>query len=544
MKVLNSKNYFPKKKLKNKKMKRLFKLFSKENSIRGASIILIITLTLSNILGLLRDRFLTKNISTFDLDIYYASFRIPDLIFNFLILGTITSAFIPIFSDFLAKKNEEEAWHVTNLLLNLALIFTLLSALILYIFMPNIVHIVVPKFDNFRLLETIKYSRLLMLTPVFFSISYIMGGVLNSYKRFFVYSLAPLVYNASIIVGAILAPAYGLKGVVYCVIAGSIFHALIQLPAAIKLGFSYRPVFDFQNATLKRIVKLMLPRTLSMGAGQIMLIIFTAIASALAAGSITAFNLANNIQTVPIVVLGTSFATAIFPTLSEKIAQNDFKNFSFYLNRAIKAIAFLMIPASLIFFLMRAQIVRLILGSGKFGWDDTKMTAITLGLFSLSLLAQGVIPLLARAFYALKNTRTPMYISIFSIVLSIILAYLFARTLSVAGLALAFSIGSYVNAILLFYFLRKNHSEAWSEDLIPSLTRTVIISLIMAVFVWLTMHLMANYVDMTRFTGILIQAMVSGLVGVIIFLTLSYLLNSDELKWAITRKIAQDRSKN
>ncbi|MEI6498543.1 MAG: murein biosynthesis integral membrane protein MurJ [bacterium] len=536
-------------------MKRLFNIFSKENSVRTASVILIITLALSNVLGLLRDRFLAQNIHDFDLDIYYASFRIPDLIFNFLILGTITSAFIPIFSEYLARNDRKGAWHLTNLLINVALAFTIVAAILMAIFMPTVTHLVVPNFDGHRFDETVHYSRLLMLTPIFFSISYILGGVLNSFKRFLVYSIAPLVYNSSIIVGALLAQKFGIEGVVYSVIVGSALHAFIQLPAVMRLGFSYRTVFDFKNNSIKQIVQLMLPRSISMGANQIMLLIFTAIASALAAGSIMAFNFANNIQTMPIVVLGTSFATATFPTLAEKIAKKDFNGFAFYLDRAIRVIALLLIPASIITFILRAQIVRLIFGSGKFTWEDTQMTALTLGLFSISLVAQGLIPLLARAFYAMKNTRTPMFISLVTVAISVIGAYtlpllndvipstghywslIHSCLTGVAALALAFSIGNFVNVLLLFFYLGKMHPEIYKKEVLSSIGKTIFISLIMGVVVWLTMHSMVNIVDMTRFVGVLTQATVSILAGIVSFLVLGRFFNSEELTWALTRKI-------
>ena len=519
-------------------MKRFFGLFSKENSFRGASVILIITLALSNILGLLRDRFLTKNISTHDLDVYYASFRVPDLIFNFLILGAISSAFIPIFSEFIANKKEKEGFKVTNDLLNVGLVFMILAAIVFYLIMPEVMPLIVPKFDQERLDQAIKFSRLMMITPIFFSISYILGGVLNSFKRFLSYSMAPLVYNLSIIFGAaVLAPKYGMVSIIYCVIAGSLLHLLVQLPAAIKLGFRYQFILDFKEKTFKRIVSLMIPRTIGMGANQLLLIVYTAIASSLAVGSISAFSLSNNMQTMPTVVFGTSFATAVFPILTSKISGNDREGFAFYLERSMRAIAFLLIPSSVIMILLRAQIVRLILGSGKFNWDDTKMTAMALGLFSVSLLAQGLIPLLAKAFYALKNTKTPMYISIATVIVSVVFAYPLAKWLGVAGLALAFSIGSFANAIALFVYLHKAYPGGWRFSMIYSYVKITFISIAMGLFVWGTIHLMANVVDMTRFYGVLEQTIVACLVGLISYLSLSYLFDCEEMKWALTRKI-------
>lgn len=523
-------------------VKRISGLFSKENSVRGASIILIITLTLSNILGLFRDRFLAKNIATSNLDIYYASFRIPDLIFNLLILGAITSAFIPIFTDYIAKKETEEGYRVTNSLINIAVLFMIVFAIILGIFMPYLMPLIVPKFDAARMQETVKYSRLIMLTPIFFSISYIVGGVLNSFKRFVAYALAPLFYNVAIIFGAaFLAPKYGLSAVVYCVIVGSFLHLIVQLPSVMKLGFRFQAVFEWRHKAIKRIVRLMIPRTIGMGINQIMFIAFTAIASSLVAGSIAAFELSNNIMTMPVVVFGTSFATAVFPTLTSKIAEGDKVGFSFYLTRSVRSIAFLLIPSSIIFILLRAQVVRLILGSGKFDWEDTRRTALTLGFFSFSLVAQGLIPILARAFYALKNTRTPMYISIVAAVISISFGYPLARSYGVAGLALAFSIGSFVNVSILYYYLQKRFPDIWNRTVINSFLKIIGISLVMGFCIWASLHIVANYVDMSRFFGVLTQALIALAVGFIAYLGLSRIFDLDEMKWAITRKISGEK---
>ncbi len=519
-------------------MKRILNLFNKDNSVRGASIILIVTLTISNVLGLLRDRFLTKNIDLYNLDIYYAAFRIPDLIFNLLILGAIVSAFIPVFSEFIAHKKEEDGFKVANMLINAGLIFVSISAVILIAIMPYLMAVVVPKFDQYRMQEAVRLSRLLMLTPIFFSVSYVLGGMLNCFKRFFIYSLSPIFYNIAIICGAVfLAPQYGITGVVYAVVAGSFLHLLIIIPSIIKLGYRYRPIVSFKDENIIKIIKLMVPRSISMGAGQVMLVVYTAIASALAFGSISAFTLANNIQSVPVMVLGSAFSSAIFPTLAIKIAQKKEKEFAFYLNRALRAIGYFLIPSTFVFILLRAQIVRLLYGSGKFDWSDTRMTALALGFFSLSILAQGLVPLFSRAFYAMKNTRTPMYCSIATVVVSIVIAFPLAKYYSVAGLALAFTIGSYFNAFTLSYFLNKKYPGVLDKNLLRSYAVTFIISMAMGVAVWSSMHIASLYVDMTRFFGVLTQTIIACVSGAIVFFTLSYFFDQEEMKWAVTRKI-------
>lgn len=520
-------------------MKRFSKFFHRESSVREASVILIITLAISNLMGLVRDMLLARNLDSYYRDIYYAAFRIPDFIFNLIILGAIVSAFVPVFSEFLARDKKEEGFRVANLLINIALLFMVSFGVILFFLMPYIMPLIANGFDAYRMSQAVLYSRILLLLPIFFSVSYIIGGMLNCFKQFFIYSLSPLMYNLAIIVGAgFLAPHYGTVGVVCAVAFGSFLHFIILVPSIKRSGYSYRPVISFTDPDVQRVVKLMVPRSISMGANQIMLSVFTTLASGLAVGSISAFNLANNMQSVPVSVLGTSFATAIFPTLSLKIVQKKRDEFIFYLDRSLRAIAYFLIPSTVIFVLLRAQIVRIFYGHGKFDWNDTHMTAVALACFSVSILAQGVLPILARAFYAMKDTKTPMYCAIITVAASIIVAIPLAKYYSVGGLALAFSIGSYINVIALMYYLHKIYPGILEKSLYKSLVITSLISLVMGGAIWKTMHFVANYVDMNRVEGVFEQAAISIIVGLIIFFGLSYFFDQEEMKWAFSRKIS------
>lgn len=514
------------------------KLVHRENSLVGAAGILVITMTLSNVLGLLRDHYLARNISTYELDIYYAAFRIPDLIFNILIFGAISAAFIPVFTSYISKGDKKTAWRITNSLISISVALLILLAVILYFLMPALTPFLVPKFEASRLEKTTELARMLMLTPIFFSVSYFFGGVLNSFKRFVAYSFAPIVYNLSIIAGAIYAaPRWGIAGVVWFVIIGSVLHILTQVPTVISLGYKFRPVFDFKHPGVIKIVRLMIPRAIGMGANNILLVVYTAISSALAAGSIAVFNLANNIQTMPTVVFATSFSTAVFPILAQKSSIGDHKSFSSYLTRSTRVIIYLLAPLTVIFILLRAQIIRLILGSGKFGWDDTRMAALTLGWFALSLVAQGLIPLFAKAFYAKHDTKTPMIVSVISIIISIAIAYPIAQKMGVAGLALSFSIGSYVNLFLLYILLYKISNKIFSRQIWISTAKILAAAAIMALVVRSVEHLLYNYVNMERFWGVLVQASVAGITGGIVYLIITYLLGCEELNWAIKRRV-------
>jgi len=257
----------------------------------------------------------------------------------------------------------------------------------------------------------------------------------------------------------------------------------------------------------------------------------------LSSGSISAFNFANNIQTMPTVVFGTSFATAVFPTLTLSISSQNPSKFSYYLNRSIRTIIYLLVPISVIFILLRAQIIRLILGSGNFNWSDTTLTAQALAFFSLSLVAQGLIPLFAKSFYAACDTKTPMYASIYTVILSVVLGYIFSKYLGLSGLVLAFSIGSFFNACLLYTKLLKNPSYVIDYKLFSSLAKTIIITLVMAVTLQVSKHFFKNYVNMSTFVGVLEQTLASLAVALVMFLGLSLLFGCEELKWAISKKV-------
>ena len=514
------------------------KLVHRENSLVGAAGILVVTMTLSNVFGLLRDHYLARNIETYNLDIYYAAFRIPDLIFNILIFGAISAAFIPVFTSFVSRGDKKIAWRITNSLISISVVILAALAVILYFFMPYLTPLLVPKFEASRQNQTTQLARILMLTPIFFSVSYFLGGVLNSFKRFVAYSFAPIVYNLSIIVGSIYAaPRWGITGVVWFVVVGSALHMLTQVPTVISLGYKFKPIFDFGHPGVKKIVRLMIPRAIGMGANNILLVVYTAISSALVAGSIAVFNLANNIQTMPTVVFATSFSTAVFPILAQKASIEDHASFSFYLTRSMRVIIYLLVPSTVIFILLRAQIIRLILGSGKFSWDDTRMAALTLGWFAFSLVAQGLIPLFAKAFYAKHNTKTPTIVSVISIIVSIAIAYPLARSMGVAGLALSFSIGSFLNAILLYFLLYRISHKVFDWQIIISTLKILLASIVMALTVRESGHLLYNYLDMQRFWGVLIQAGSAAIIGVIVYLLITYLLNCQELGWAIKRRI-------
>lgn len=522
-------------------MEKIKKFFHQSNSIKGATGILVVTLFLSNILGMLRDHFLAQKIPTSLLDTYYAAFRIPDLVFNIFILGAISAAFIPVFTNY-RKKNQEEAWHVANSFLNIIVLFLALSIVILFFIMPNLIDLFYQSFSEEKRQLTTQIARWLLLSPLLFSLSYLMSGILNSFKRFFVYSLSPLIYNFSIIIATLVfADKMGVKGVVLGVVIGAFLHFIIQLPIAIKLGFRYKFVFDRNHPGVKEIITLMIPRSIGLGSMQAMLLIYSILAAGIGAGSIAIFNLADNIQTMPTVVFATSIATAIFPALSESSAKKDKRDFINYFIKGVRAIIYTIVPISIGVILLRAQIVRLILGSGQFNWNDTVNTANVLGIFSVSLLAQGLIPLFSRTFYALHDTKNPTIISIISIFIGVILAYFLSRSYGILGLASAYSISSIINFVLLYLFLRRKIDIRNSEkQLFVFIGKVVLATLCLIIAVQISKWLVAMLVDMHRFWGIFLQTFIATLFGGSIYLFITSHMKLDEIqevKYIIKKKL-------
>jgi putative peptidoglycan lipid II flippase len=273
----------------------------------------------------------------------------------------------------------------------------------------------------------------------------------------------------------------------------------------------------------------MMPRTIGLAAGQVNLIFITMLASGMAAGSIAIFNLANNLQSLPVSLFAVSLAIAVFPTFTQAIQENNKSLFAQHFSASFRRILFVLVPISVLIVILRAQIVRLILGAGAFSWQDTYYTAQTLGFFALSLFAQGLIPILARAFYAWEDTKTPMYISIISIIVNIFFSFLFTKNLGVIGLALAFSISSILNMFLLFIFLHRKSKDLDDQAIFFSIIKISILSFIAGVVTYFALQFFASIVNMQTFFGIFIQGVGSGTLGLLIYLILAIVFKLEEI---------------
>lgn len=504
-------------------------LSAQSHSITGAAVLLGAASFVSRLIGVMRDRVFAHYFGAGDvLDAYYAAFRIPDLVYNLLIVGALSAGFIPVFIEVL-HKDEEKAGKLVDSVITILGIVLIVVCGVLFFATPALMKALVPGFEADKLQLATMLTRIMFLSPILLGVSSVMSGILQAYKNFFVYSLTPIMYNLGIIIGTlILVPLIGISGLAWGVVIGAVLHLAIQIPSIIRHGFRYRPSLRW-SAYVKKIAILMTPRALGLAANQINLIVITTLASTLAVGSITVFNFANNLQYFPIGIIGLSFSIAAFPTLAQFAAEMRTREMIDQLSLTIRQIIFLIVPVTIIFLLLRAQIVRVVLGTGQFDWDATILTANTLAFFSFSLFAQSLIPLLARSLYALQDTWTPFVISLGTAFLNIIMSFYMKDAWGVIGLALAFSLSMIVQLALLWLTVRKQLGTLKELTLLHSLYKISVSALIMAIVIQMLKEPIASLVNMTRFWGILTQGTFAAMGGIFVYGALCRIFKVEEM---------------
>lgn len=511
----------------------MFKILnSQSKSITGAAIILAGATLINKFVGIARDRTIAHYFGTGAVtDAYYAAFKIPDLIYNLLVVGALTAGFIPVFTKLFYKSEDKTpAWKMASNVINIIGLSLIILSGLGMIFAPRLSTLIAPGFapENFKLVAD--FTRIMFLSPILLGLSMVVGGILQSVRRFVLYSIAPIFYNIGIIIGAaFLVPLFGPIGLAWGVVLGAFLHFIIQLIGAIQAGYHWQFIFNLKDANTRLIGKLMIPRTLGLAVSNLNTIVTTILASLLPAGSVAAYSFADNLQWVPIGIIGVSFSLAVFPVLSSAAAVDNHTEFSQNLISTARQILFFIIPTSVIFLLLRAQIVRVILGSGAFDWDATINTADALAFFALGLFAQALIPLFARAFYALSNTKTPFIISIIASICNIAISLLLMKKMHVAGLALAASIGAIINFALLAIFLRKKIEDTEVEKTFSALYKMSGAALCMGVIIQTLKKPLAIIFNQDYFWGIFGQGAVAGSVGLAIYAVLCYILQLDEM---------------
>lgn len=436
----------------------MFKWLNQANHkfTHGAAI-LSVTAFLSYGLGLVRDRLFAHTFGAGpELDAYNAAFIIPDLLLNILVAGALQAAFIPIFTDIWHKKGKDEAEKLANTVLNAGIIAVIIIGTLAAIFMPTLSKIIAPGFADHEKTLLINLTRLLLVSPVIFSISNTLGAILISRKSYLAYGLSPVLYNFGIIVGVLLfSRSHGIYGVIFGTLAGALLHLAIRLIGMRPLKLKYTPILNWRNYDFRRIVVLMIPKMFGHPVEQLTFWAFTVIASTLAAGSITMLSFARNFMSVPVSLFGISFATASFPILSQAAVRQDFREFTSHFWDSLKKTLLFTVPSGIVLFFFSAIIVKIFLGSGKFDQKAIMETAGILSIFALSVTTESLVHLLARAFYALQDTLLPVILSLLGFGIAVAIGWAYAPIIGLSALAWGFFAGSFFEVVTLGALLYK-----------------------------------------------------------------------------------------
>ncbi len=527
---------------------KILKIFSKEfGNMNQAALLLGIFTLLSQVLALFRDRSLAHFIGPGAiLDTYYAAFRVPDLIFiSIASLASITVLIPFIVAKMKGEEVTSEAKKFLNDIFTVFFLALVLVALIAFFLMPHLISFIAPGFSHAMQVKVIWMSRIMLLSPIFMGLSNLFGTVTQLFRKFFIFSLSPVFYNLGIIFGVIvLYPIFGIYGLAFGVAFGALLHMSIQIIASLACGLSPKFSLHINFKDIKKAILISFPRTLGLAMNSISLIVIIALASFLKSGSISIFNFSYNLQTVPLNIIGVSYAVAAFPTLARCFTAGKMEEFKNHLKMAARQIIFWSLPITFLFVVLRAQIVRVLLGSGAFSWEDTRLAAASLAIFSFSILAQSMIGLLSRSYYAGGKTTRPLTVnaicSVFIMILSPVLLYCFKafpffryfiesllKVSDIPGTAilmlpLAYTIGTILNFILHWIFVKKDFlkNEAFiAKSFFQSLGASFFIGFV----AYISLNIFSPIFGTNTFWGIFLQGFVSGI------LTL-YLLKNEEMR--------------
>jgi putative peptidoglycan lipid II flippase len=435
----------------------------------------------SRLLGVLRTTLIARAFGASpELDAYLVAFRVPDLIFQVLAGATLGSAFIPVFARLYRQESDGRAWELASNVLNLVTAATAVLCAIAFVLAPWLVPLTAPGLEQEG--KAIFLTRLMLLSPLLFSVSGIVTGILNGRQRFFLSALAPMLYNLSIIFGAVaLSGPWGINGLAVGVIAGAGLHLCVQLPGLAREGMRYRPSFDWRDRAVREVGRLMGPRVIGLAAAQLNFIIITFFASKIGAGAISNLTYGWTIAMLPVALFGMALSTAVFPRLADHAADEDFAALMATVGRALRAIMFLTMPAALGLLFLREPATNVLLQWGQFTRADAGVTASIVGFYCLGIIPQAGLEIHSRGFYALGDTRTPVALAVGAMLVNLVLSAVLWQRFEHEGLAVSLSVAAWVEWVLLYALFVRRTGAASAMDL-AAIARIAVCAAFMALF--------------------------------------------------------------
>lgn len=533
---------------------RLIEKLRKETySIHKAALLIAALSLAAQILAVVRDKMLAFYFGAgSDLSLYYAAFRIPDMVYASLSSLMAAIIVLPLLTAGY-QVSQERARKVIDSLCTVFIFVGIVVCGILYVLIPYLTQYVVPGFEIEEQERLVYLSRILLLSPLLLGISNLVGSILQMKKNFFFYALAPILYNMGIILGIYLfAPQYGIEGVVYGVVIGALFHISIQIPTAYVYGLAPRITSLIDWQLIREVFFVSLPRIATLVSIQFAQTFLVAQATYIAPGSVAIFSLAFNIQAVPLVIIGLSYSVAAFPVIAEYVAKNDFYNVWISVRNAMRHLIFWSLPVMCFVIVLRAHIVRILYGSGEFDWTDTRLTAAVLAVMIVALSFQTLSLLLMRALYALHQVYSQLLAQLFAFFVTYItvvygmriwatnpFAQSFFESLfriedlpdtEVLIIGMAHALGAITLTIGLLYIFKKKIIQVRLITLRTVLGQALGASIIGATTTYAVLTIVQNYISLDTFFGVVISAVIAFIPGAIAWLGILYILGSIELR--------------
>jgi putative peptidoglycan lipid II flippase len=514
---------------------RCLKIISLPMSIARASAIMIVTLVASRVLGWLRLSVIGAHFGeTPELDAFWAAFKIPDAIFGLVVAGALASAFIPVFTSYLAREREDEAWHVASSVMNAVLLLLVGFSVVMWIAAPYVVPtFVAPFHDPQQIALTVDLTRIMLLSPIFMGLSSLTTGILNSYRQFLSSATAPLVYNLVIILFTQFGyPILGIHAVAIGVVVGALVMWLVQLPELTFRRTRYSFSLDLSHSGVRDVLRLAGPRTLALGAVQIVFFVDTYLASGMESGSLTALVYANQLLLLPLGVFSIAISAAVFPTLSHYASLGQVGRMRDTVQQAIRWILFLTLPTAIVMIVLRRPIVNLLFQYGSFGPEARELTQAAFLFYSLGLAGHALVQILARVYFASRDTQTPLALTLISIGLNVVLSVTLAPFMGINGLALANSIATLVEAALLFILLASRarlRLVGLGVETLKQLSASLLMGVAMFGFIRVTNLPFDLFVDPPKLV-LALQTILAAAVGGAVYLAAAYVLRIGELQ--------------
>jgi putative peptidoglycan lipid II flippase len=485
---------------------------------------------LSRILGYIRDMLVAQAFGAgMFADAFYAAFRIPNLFRRMLGEGSFSAAFIPVFSQYLHTKDKEQTQNVLNIVFTTLLLILIVITILGMFFAPILTKIIAWGFTNDpeKMQLTIELTRLMFPFVLFICLAAFLLAVLNTIYSFFLPALAPAslsfseIFYVLIFVPLIVYPQNQIKGLAVSVIIGGALHFFIQYPSLKKLGWTLRFKIDFKHPALKKIIFLMIPSLIGLSVDQINAFVDNICASFLESGSITAMYYSNRVMQLPLAIFGLALASVSLPAMSKAVALKDMESLKNSLNYSVRFSIFALVPAAIGLMAIGLPIIRVLFEHGRFDLAASYAANSALFYYSLGLPAYAAARLFANVFYSFQDTKTPVKTAAVAMILHVVLCLILMYRMGVGGLALATAASSYLNLVLLAYFLRKKIGLLGGRQIIISFIKTLISAIVSGLIAWLICNNISG--------NIYISVFISIIAAIVVFIIISKCFKSQEL---------------